>query len=70
MRPRNMKATTERVHGRIAEHYDMSGSDVVELCEIAQKDVYEAITRAFEYGYVLGHRATKAGKYSENSREA
>lgn len=46
--------------------YQLSGEDYQAICEIMKEGKeYRAISAAFAYGYVLGHRATKKGAYEE-----
>lgn len=67
---RNLEKTVSLVrNGRecsVVPEYDIPGGDIMKLMEKAQAgEAYDAIMAAFNYGYVLGHRATVAGKYRE-----
>lgn len=67
MAQRNMRETAARVKGVRNDYYNISIGELKELADIARnEDVYEAFITCFEYGYVLGHRATIAGKYNEH----
>ena len=66
MANRDIRKTAALVRRTDRGGYDMSGGEFCELLDIAQEiGAAEAITEAFNFGYVLGHRATKAGKYTE-----
>lgn len=65
MKKRTLTETIQRVEGSIPSNYEMRYSDITQLGEIARNDLYAAISAAFEYGYIMGHKATVAGKYTE-----
>lgn len=72
---RNLQKTIQEVRNEhecsVNPLYDISPSDVMELMRKAQSgEAYDAIMAAFNFGYVMGHRATLAGKYSELKKEA
>ena len=47
----------------------MSSAEIYELIEMARNvGSADAIITAFNFGYVLGHRATLAGRYKENRK--
>lgn len=67
---RNLEKTVSLVRiGRecsVVPEYDIPGSDIMKLMKKAQSgEAYDAIMAAFNYGYVMGHRATEKGKYTE-----
>jgi len=62
---RNMEKTAERAKKNIPEYYDLTYKDIYDLLEKSTKDRGQAILTAFEYGFVLGHRATLAGKVTK-----
>lgn len=69
MAKRDIEKIAEKTTGeknRIPTAYDMTGSELFSLTEKARKDAPDAILTAFRAGFVLGHRATKAGKYTES----
>lgn len=45
---------------KINDRYAISLHQLNELKEMADKDMFEALTRAFSYGYAMGGRAAKA----------
>lgn len=62
MASRNMEQIAERASGRIPTEYDMTYK---EMQRILSMDDLDAICTAFRLGFVMGHRATKAGKFKE-----
>lgn len=62
---RNIEETIKEVRGKMPASYDLTVLDIEELAETARGDLVDAIIKAFDFGYVLGHRATVAGKYTE-----
>ena len=64
---RDLIKTANKVTGCIPYQYDLTIEEMRQLDDIArEQDIYEAIMLAFNYGYVVGHRITKSGKYKEN----
>ena len=68
---RDMEKTAEIISGKMINekglsHYDMNSQEITRLFNlIDQGEWYKAISTAFEYGFVLGHRATVAGKVTK-----
>lgn len=66
---RDMKKTAEKATREIPSNYDLNSSEIIDLMKKARKgspdDTYNAIITAFKYGFVLGHRATVAGKITK-----
>lgn len=68
MAKRSIVKTAERVRGVDEGGYTLTSSEILELLEVAQKEgISDAIYTAFYGGFVLGHRATIAGKYHETT---
>lgn len=64
MAKREMMETAAKFDkGEIPAAYDLSYTEVLRLLDMAAAGrLFDAIETAFRYGYVLGHRATAAGK--------
>lgn len=68
---RNMEKTAMKVKGQFnyktgLDKYDMQGDEMIQLIQKAEEgQAFDAISMAFCYGFVLGHRATAAGKIKE-----
>ena len=65
---RDLFKTAALVGKTIPTAYQMFASDITDLTEMSQQgdlQQYRAFMLAFEYGYVMGHRATVNGKYKE-----
>ena len=61
---RNMVATANKAKGSIPTPYDITYSELQELFVMLGKgDIFDAFTTAFDYGFMLGARAQKAGKF-------
>ena len=65
---RNMVQTVETIRekGLIPDRYDITISEINTLHEMAQTDLdgeLDALYTAFNYGFILGARAQKAGKF-------
>jgi len=45
---------------KIDDRYAIKLRQLNELKEMSDKDIFEALTRAFSYGYAMGGRAAKA----------
>ena len=64
---RNMLKTVEKVKGDIPTVYDMTCSEMQELHEIlhsgSRDGEFDALSAAFCYGFALGARAERTGKY-------
>ncbi len=64
---RNMMQTVAKVKGHIPTLYDMTSTELQELHEILNTrgldGEFDALTAAFCYGFALGARAEKSGKY-------
>lgn len=65
---RNMIKTADLVKGKIPTMYDMDSFDMAQLLDILHSDSidreFEALDIAFRYGFALGSRAEKTGKYT------
>ena len=63
---RDMKKTAEKAESNIPDNYDIYSNEIKKLMEQARcysaNETYKAIITAFNYGFVMGHRATLAGK--------
>ena len=65
---RNMEKTAERIKGQFEaknglDRYDLTFDEITQLIRECEKgNEFEAIEMAFLYGFVLGNRATVAGK--------
>lgn len=69
MAKRNLTETANRVRCTDRGGYGMSSAEIYELIEMARNvGSADAIITAFNFGYVLGHRATLAGRYKENRK--
>lgn len=69
---RDMYKTAEMAKGIITDRYDLTAPEVMELYRKAHESsggVLDAICTAFLYGFMLGHRATNAGKCGKTSRK-
>jgi len=66
MAKRNMIETASKVnfHNLNLEPYDLNVSEMLELKEMVTEydKLFTAISTAFKYGFVLGHRATRNGR--------
>ena len=68
---RNMEKTTAKIRGQFnsrtgLDRYDMDGEEMLQLVRQCQEGHdFEALSTAFLYGFVLGHRATVAGKIKD-----
>lgn len=64
---RNMMKTVEKMKGRIPTVYDMTMEEMQELHDILHSGTkdgeFDALSAAFCYGFALGARAEKSGKY-------
>lgn len=64
---RNMMNTVDKVKDNIPANYDITIPELQELYEILQDPnrdgKWDALTTAFHYGFALGARAQKAGKF-------
>lgn len=65
---RDMMKTVESIKGKnlIPDHYDITLHELKTLHEMAQADLdgeLDALSTAFNYGFILGARAQKAGKF-------
>ena len=62
---RDMMKTVETIKGKnlIPTAYDLDSTEMKAIYEMFQSDPYGAIGTAFDYGFVLGARAQKAGKF-------
>ena len=63
---RDMIKTASRAD--VDRYYDLEAVDLVHL-KMTTDDPYLALVTAFKYGYVMGGRACKAGKYRERGDE-
>ena len=68
---RNMEKTANKMLGKFnnqsgLDRYDMTSDELGKLIAMIEEgNIYEPLTMAFCYGFVLGHRATVAGKIKE-----
>ena len=63
---RDMMKTVETVKGKgiIPTAYDLDSSEMKTIYEMfLSGDPFDAISTAFDYGFVLGARAQSAGKF-------
>lgn len=64
---RNMMKTVEKAREYIPAAYDMTREEMQELSKILNSDIdngeFDAFSAAFCYGFALGARAEKTGKY-------
>ena len=63
---RDMMKTVETIQGKglIPTAYDLDSSEMKTIYEMfLSDDPFDAISTAFDYGFVLGARAQKAGKF-------
>ena len=64
---RSIVKTAEKVYLTDKGCYSMTINELQELIDMVQNvGVTDALFTAFNAGYVLGHRATVAGKYTEH----
>lgn len=67
---RNMKSTADKANSNIPCSYDLNSTELSELIKQARNadpnETYDAIVTAFLYGFVMGHRATLAGKVKKH----
>lgn len=64
---RDMMKTSEKVKGNIPTQYDLTGEELQELHELIHSGSdgeFDALSIAFKYGFALGARAEKTGKYN------
>ena len=68
---RNIITTAAKAKNSIPEHYDITVGELQELYSILADESrdgrLDALTTAFEYGFVLGARAQKAGKLQKKA---
>lgn len=68
---RNMEKTAKKAESNVPVLYDLSFSEITELYRViesgSKEKALDAILIAFKYGFVMGHRATLAGKVTKNS---
>ena len=66
---RDMIKTAQKAETNVPANYDLNSSEIIDLMKKARSgspdDTYNAIITAFKYGFVLGHRATVAGKITK-----
>lgn len=67
---RDMIKTVESIKGKgiIPNAYDLTSTEAQTIYTMFQSDPYEAICTLFDYGFVLGSRAQKAGKLQQKVR--
>lgn len=67
---RDMKQTADKARSNIPGSYDLNSTELSELLNKARQndpnETYDAIVTAFMYGFVMGHRATLAGKVKKH----
>lgn len=63
---RNMENLSEKARGNIPSAYDINSEELLRLkdmiCSGDKDQMFEAVCMAFNYGFVCGCRATRAGK--------
>lgn len=65
---RNVKKTADKMRGQFAigsglSYYDLSFGELQQLYDIFEAEgLFHCIVAAFHFGFVLGHRATVAGR--------
>lgn len=63
---RNMENTASKAKNTIPDNYNITTGEILTLMKKARSadanEALYAIADAFRYGFVLGHRATLAGK--------
>ena len=64
---RDMMKTVERAKGTIPYNYELTFGELRDLYSVLMDESrdsrWDALTTAFDYGFVLGARAQKAGKF-------
>ena len=64
---RDMMKTVEKVKGTIPYNYELTLGELHDLYSVLMDENrdgrWDALTTAFDYGFVLGARAQKAGKF-------
>lgn len=65
---RDMISTAAKAKNAIPDHYQLTVPELCELFSILGDDTrdgrWDALTTAFDYGFILGARAQKAGKFN------
>ena len=66
---RNMLKTVDSIKGKgiIPDRYDLTAPEMQTLYDMFHRDPFEAISTTFDYGFVLGARAQKAGKLDRSA---
>lgn len=66
---RDMNTTAEKANLINRDAYDIRMTEIQELINKARNgsrtDAFDAVITAFNYGFVLGHRATVSGKVTK-----
>jgi len=66
---RDMEKTAEKAIQNIPDKYTIMSDEIMDLMKKARlkspDETFDAILTAFRYGFVLGHRATIAGKVNK-----
>ena len=66
MATRNMEAIAAAAVRHIPEHYDIDSEEMKRLMRTVQsgdaEKCFDALCVAFNFGFAMGNRATKAGK--------
>ena len=60
----SMEETVERIRGKIPTAYDLDLEEFKRLCELSMDSLGEALSIAFDYGFVKGTRANAKGRVS------
>lgn len=64
---RDLMKTSDLIKGKIPDRYDLTVGEMQMLHEMIHSGSgdgeYDALVSAFRYGFVLGARAEKSGKY-------
>ena len=66
---RDMMKTVESIKGKgyIPDAYDLVAGEMDTIYKMFQYDPFDAISTSFDYGFVLGARAQKAGRLQKKS---
>lgn len=63
---RDMMKTVETIKGKniIPDAYDLNSEEMKTIYNLFHADPYDAICTLFDYGFVLGARAQKKGRFN------
>lgn len=71
MAKRDIEKTANKVKGLFDKEngldaYDLNGDDLERLYQLVLENrIWDTVITAFRYGFVMGHRATVAGKIAK-----